>query len=341
MRTRGLIAAAVLLALSACGRGAGSIAAAATVNGRPVQESILEVLLNAETRDLHPKPSPSEYPLVEETQRKVLTQLIQDEIVAQSAAELEIVVTKEQVQQRFLEIAEQFGGVDAFRAEIARRGRTEQDVREQIASIVRSEVLSEHFVRQVNVSDAEVRAAYEREKDSAHRVVDAAHILVETREEAEEILTLLRGGADFAVLARERSQDPTTSTTGGALGEFTRGQFVPEFESAVWSAQPGQLIGPVQTRFGWHVVKVNAFRTVPFEEVRDELRRDLERSAAQRAFDEWYQGALLNADVDVDPRFGDWDSQSGQVVASSPLAPANQIPAGEVGSPAPDVSPAG
>lgn len=339
MGTRHLVA-AVLVILSACGRGPG-IDVAATVNGEPIPENTLEVLLNAETRELQPQnaaPAPSEYPAVEETQRQVLTQLIRDEIVKQAAGAMGIIVNDADIQQRFLEIAEQFGGVEPFRDEIARRGRTEQDVREQIATVLRSEVLSERFGQQFNMDEAELRAAYEREKDASFTVANVDHILLETREEAEETLTLLRGGADFAQLARERSKDPTTAATGGALGEFARGQFVPEFEQAVWAAKPGDLVGPVQSRFGWHVVRVNAFRTIPFEEVRDQLQSGLQRPAAQQALDEWFRRALLDADVDVDPRFGDWDPQSGQVIASSPMAPANPVPGQDLG-PTPEASP--
>ncbi len=339
MRTR-YLAAAVFVALTACGRGPG-VDVAASVNGTPIQESTLEVLLNATTRDLRPQnaaPAPSEYPTIEETQRHVLTQLIRDEIVKQAAGDIGIIVTEAEIQRRFLEIAEQFGGVEAFRLEIARRGRTEQDVREQIATVLRSEALSDRFAQQFNVDEAELRAAYEREKDALYTVANVDHILVEKREEAEEILTLLRGGADFAQLARERSKDPTTAETGGALGEFARGQFVPEFEQAVWAAKPGDLVGPVQSRFGWHVVRVNAFRTIPFEEVRDQLQSGLQGPAAQQALDEWFRRALLDADVDVDPRLGDWDPQSGQIIASSPLAPANPVPGRDLG-PTPEASP--
>lgn len=341
MRTR-FLAAALFVALSACGRGPG-IGAAATVNGEPIQESTLEVLLESETFELqapNAPPAPSDYPSIGETQRQLLTQLIRDEIVEQYAVDLGINVSADQVERRFQEVAGQFGGVEALRAEIARRGRTEQDVRAQIAAVIRTEMLREHFARQVRVDEAALRAAYEREKDASYRVVNSDHILVQTREEAEQVLTLLRGGADFAQLARERSKDPTTAGAGGALGEFFRGQFVPEFEEAVWTAQPGTLIGPIQTRFGWHVIKVNGFRTIPLEEVRDEFQRDLQASAAQQALDEWFREALRASDVNVDPRFGEWDPESAQVVTSDPLAPSTPLPGRDLG-PSPEDTPGG
>ncbi len=341
VRTR-CLAAALFVALSACGRGPG-IGTAATINGVPIQESTLEVLLESETLELQPPnaaPAPSEYPRIGEAQRQLLTQLIRDEIVKQYARDLGIRVSDAQVEQRFQEVAEQFGGVEALRAEIARRGRSEQDVRDQLAAVLRVEMLGDHFARQVNIDEAELRAAYEREKDTSYRVVNSDHILVETREEAEQILALLRGGADFAQLARERSKDPTTAGAGGALGEFSRGQFVPEFEEAVWTAQPGTLVGPIQTRFGWHVVRVNGFRDIPFEEVRAQLQRELQASAARQALDEWFREALRASDVNVEPRFGDWDPESAEVIASTPLAPSTPVPGRDLG-PSPEDTPGG
>ena len=82
------------------------------------------------------------------------------------------------------------------------------------------------------------------------------HILVETEEEAQEIINLLEEGADFDTLARERSIDPGAQGNGGDLGFFERGDMVPAFEQAVFSGEPGDLIGPVRTEYGYHVVEV-------------------------------------------------------------------------------------
>ena len=87
--------------------------------------------------------------------------------------------------------------------------------------------------------------------------VHARHILVKTKEEAEAIIKQLDGGADFEKLAKEKSNDPSGKTNGGDLGYFGPGQMVPEFEKAALALDVGAYTKePVQTQFGWHVIKV-------------------------------------------------------------------------------------
>jgi len=83
----------------------------------------------------------------------------------------------------------------------------------------------------------------------------ARHILVETAEKCEELKTQLQGGADFAELARQHSSCPS-GRGGGDLGEFGRGQMVPEFDQVVFSAPVNEVQGPVKTQFGYHLLEV-------------------------------------------------------------------------------------
>lgn len=102
---------------------------------------------------------------------------------------------------------------------------------------------------------------------------NASHILVETQEEAEEIHSNLLSGADFAEAAKENSTGPT-GPSGGALGWFGTGEMVPEFEKAVTTLTVGDISEPVQTQFGWHIIKLNNVRAKEaptFETVQNEL----------------------------------------------------------------------
>lgn len=108
-----------------------------------------------------------------------------------------------------------------------------------------------------------VRPAIIRERYREKVVPDAApqvhvrHILVRTREEARKVLADLEGGAKFEVLARERSQDQSNSSKGGDLGWAVREAYVPAFSKAAFAlTKPGQLSGPVETEFGWHVIQL-------------------------------------------------------------------------------------
>jgi peptidyl-prolyl cis-trans isomerase C len=87
----------------------------------------------------------------------------------------------------------------------------------------------------------------------------ARHILVNTREACEDLKTQIAEGADFAELARKHSTCPS-GRDGGALGDFSPGQMVPEFDRVVFSCDVGEVQGPVKTQFGWHLVEVTSRR---------------------------------------------------------------------------------
>jgi peptidyl-prolyl cis-trans isomerase C len=134
------------------------------------------------------------------------------------------------------------------------------------------------------VTEDALQAAYDaRFKDAAPATeYNASHILVDSEEKAADLKAQIEAGADFATLAREHSTDPGSGARGGDLGWFGLGQMVQPFEAAVVALKPGQIGGPVQTQFGWHIVRLNETRlaSVPtFEQVREELAAELERRA--------------------------------------------------------------
>jgi peptidyl-prolyl cis-trans isomerase C len=111
--------------------------------------------------------------------------------------------------------------------------------------------------------------------------VRARHILVEKEDEANAIAEQLKGGADFATLAKEKSKDPG-ATDGGDLGYFTKDQMVPEFADVAFKMYPGQLSNPVKSQFGWHIIKVEDKRTKQppeFEKVKDQIEAYVARKA--------------------------------------------------------------
>ncbi len=126
-----------------------------------------------------------------------------------------------------------------------------------------------------SVSDADVEAAYAEMTAGfeAEEEVSARHILVDTEKEAKEIKGLLDGGADFSELATEKSTGPSR-VNGGDLGYFGRGSVVGPFAEVAFAQEVGSVSDPVETQFGWHVIKVEGKRmsTPPaLEEVRDSL----------------------------------------------------------------------
>ena len=147
------------------------------------------------------------------------------------------------------------------------------------------------------VTEEAIQAAYDaRFNDFAGEdEFDASHILVESEEEAKALKAQLDDGADFAELARENSTGPS-GPNGGALGWFGEGQMVPEFEAAVIALEKGQVSAPVQTQFGWHLVKLNDKRKTEAPEldaVRDELAQTIQQDAIQARIDELTQQAQI------------------------------------------------
>lgn len=129
------------------------------------------------------------------------------------------------------------------------------------------------------VTDAEIRARYDQEIANTPPVneVHARHILVKTKEEAEAIIKQLDGGADFQKLANEHTSDPSGKSNGGDLGWFGPGQMVPEFDKAAFALEVGKYTKePVQSQFGWHVIKLEdkrAKQPPAFDDVKDQAKQ--------------------------------------------------------------------
>ncbi len=177
--------------------------------------------------------------------------------------------------------------VDAFyKKNIARYSHAEQrDVKYLIADLARIRGM-------MNPSDTELRARYDatRENWKSGESVRADHILVKlaqtatpaedaaAKSKAQGLLNQLRGGADFATLAKKSSDDPGSATRGGDLGFLTREQLVPEFANPAFSLPIGQLSDLVKTSYGYHIIKVVEKRPAgykPFEDVKDQIRSQI------------------------------------------------------------------
>ncbi|WP_449041632.1 peptidylprolyl isomerase [Paracoccus sp. (in: a-proteobacteria)] len=132
-------------------------------------------------------------------------------------------------------------------------------------------------------TEEELRAVYDAafgSGDSPKTEYSAAHILVATEDEAKAVAEELAGGADFAALAAEKSTD-NSAANGGDLGWFTAEMMVEPFAKAVEALEPGQVSAPVQSQFGWHVIRLNETReqTPPeFEQIREQLATQVRRN---------------------------------------------------------------
>lgn len=137
--------------------------------------------------------------------------------------------------------------------------------------------------------DEEIKKYYEDNKDKlvSEESVSASHILVDSEEKALSLLDEIKSGKiSFEDAARNNSTCPSKDN-GGNLGEFTKGQMVPEFDKAVFSMAVGEISAPVKTQFGYHIIKLNAkneAKEYAFDEIKEELRGAVDKEKQQKAY---------------------------------------------------------
>jgi len=207
---------------------------------------------------------------------EILDKMIEDKVrLVQARRDTTIEVTKKEVEEALSKqiagIKSQFPNEQAFQEQLRVEGLTLRELRGQYHDEVEKQILKEKLLQsrlaQVKVSSGEVRQFYEDNIDSLPEKpagVKLAHILIgidpgkETRDSLYNYASLIRDkalqGEDFAVLAKNFSDDPT-SADGGELGWFGRNEMVPEFEEAAFALQPGEITEIVETQFGYHIIK--------------------------------------------------------------------------------------
>lgn len=287
------------LVLSACGAGAGAGAgdergAAATVNGRVIERAPLAADVRAV---MAAQPDDAPVPIDEAAvQRQLLTLEILSAILAGEVESRGLEITDDDLAAVRDPILGQLAvDEDGLEAALVERGLT-------VAFLDRVYV---PYFAAANVITRQLAAG--RSLDQR----EARHILVATREEAEEVIAALEGGADFAELAAERSQDPGSAAQGGSLGLQPPGVFVPPFDAFVWGAEVGDVSDPVETTFGFHVIELLTIDSRPASGLSDDERLALVGAELK----ELLVAAIEAATISVAPGLGVWDATVGQVVA--------------------------
>ena len=146
-------------------------------------------------------------------------------------------------------------------------------------------------------SDEEIQKFYEQNKEAQFTTPEqrcVRHILFnkDQKEKAEDVKQQLEDGGDFAKLAKENSQDPGSAENGGDLGCLGKGETVPEFEKAAFGAEQGEIVGPVQTEFGYHILKVTDVKpeqTRSLQEVESQIRSQLASEKQSEEFNKWIE----------------------------------------------------
>jgi peptidyl-prolyl cis-trans isomerase C len=200
------------------------------------------------------------------------------------------------------------------------------DVQRQIEAAEDRTLQTAMLSKQVgpSITDAALHAKYDKEVagQPGEEEVHAKHILVDNEDQAKKIIADLKGGADFAALAKQYSKDPSGAQQGGDLGFFKKDEMVPAFADAAFALQPGQTSQtPVHTQFGWHVIMVvERKRGEPptFEQARDELRQQIVKDGVKKVV------AQARAGVSVERFNLDGSPIRATDTAVPPPAPAKQ-----------------
>ena len=215
---------------------------------------------------------------------QTLNIMVDEELLLDKAKELKIDVSDNDlnnaVDKQLRDVKARFPSDAEFRTELAKAGLgTPEDYRRMLLDQMRRDQTMQKVMQKLrednkiipaNVTEDDIKEAFERSKASlpkrpatvtfkqiviAPKATPAARELA--RAKAESILAEIKRGADFALLAKRESMDPTTKETGGDLGWARRGQYVPEFERWVWSLPPGELSPVFESPFGFHIVRVD------------------------------------------------------------------------------------
>jgi parvulin-like peptidyl-prolyl isomerase len=231
------------------------------------------------------------------------------------AEDHDVQVDGQEVDALFQQQITELGGPEAFAGLLRRANASESDVRSLLEEQILREGVAEAVVQE-QLNEQQLRETYE-ERALEFSQVQVAHILVETEEEALDILDRATPQT-FGELAQRFSLDTGSAPNGGDLGVQRPADLVQPFADATLEIPVGEIGGPVQTEFGWHLIHVIDRQTQPFETVRDSLLQELRG----QVFTDWLIEQVQGAEIRVNPRYGYFDEASGSVrerTSTSPL----------------------
>jgi peptidyl-prolyl cis-trans isomerase C len=235
---------------------------------------------------------------------RALDQLIDFELIYQEARKLTVDDLEKQVDFKLAQSKAKFASPAEFDDYLKKEGLTEKELTDQIRRYTLGvNYIEKTIASKITISDDEVKKFYEDNKArfAQDPEVRASHILIgvdaaagdadkkKAREKAEALLKEIKGGKEFAELAKSNSTCPS-SAQGGDLGFFKAGQMVPAFEQAAFALKPGEVSGVVETQFGYHIIKLTEKKegkVTPLDEVKDKLRDYLKNQKVNKSIGEF------------------------------------------------------
>ena len=251
--------------------------------------------------------------------QRALDDLVGQKLVLQEARKLKLQATDKEVDAWLENLRRQYGwSDDELKQAIKSQGATEKQYRKDVRRrIVTNRVVQVKLGSSIRVSDQDVDDVFRREYGDKMEEpeITARHILFlvpealpdsdpksrAKRQEAQQVLETLRGGADFSETASAHSEGPSASR-GGEIGAFRPGALDPEFEKAALRAKVGEIVGPIRTRFGWHLIQVTRRHMVKSKDpgqTKAEIRARLRQEALERQLGRWVDELKRSAFVET------------------------------------------
>ena len=324
--------AALCVSLAACnnGGGGGNVAA---VNGNNISRADFD-------RKLESSP----------VAKQVLGQLVQQQLIDQYARDKKVDVTQAEIDTKEKETKARMQP-GQFEQILKTQNLTEQDVQ----NILKQQIVLEKAVApQLKVGESDIKAFFDKNRASfdTPAQVRARHILVADQAKAREVMAKLKSGGSWDALAKQYSTDPSSKDKGGELGFFGRGQMVGPFQDAAFAAKVGQVVGPVKSPFGYHIIQVEEKKPAlkaTLASAHDTIKTQLTNQQQATAIPAFLQQIKTGAKIDVyDDRYKDLfpappgAASPGAAASAAPAsaapasaAPASAAPASSAPAPAP------
>jgi peptidyl-prolyl cis-trans isomerase C len=248
--------------------------------------------------------------------QQIMPQLVGIEIAKAYASEHNITASDQEVDQELEKIKKQVGdqarssgqdvsNQEAYEQALKQNDITEDELREDIRENLPVQKVQEKVAGDAEPTDEEIQKFYDQNKEAQFTTpeqVCVSHILFakDQKDKAEDVKKQLEDGGDFAKLAKQYSQDPGSAEKGGDLGCLGKGETVPPFEEAAFGAEEGEIVGPVKTQFGYHLLEVTEKKpqqTRPLSEVEPQIRSQLASEKQSEAFSKWLDEQKKKRDV--------------------------------------------
>ncbi|MGA8243254.1 MAG: peptidylprolyl isomerase [Desulfobacterales bacterium] len=246
---------------------------------------------------------------------EILDSLIDQELLYQESQKQHMQVDNKAVDEKYDEIKKRFKTEQEFKDAIAKMGVTEAEIRSQLKKgLAIDELLKSKVVKDIQVTEEEAKKYYDEHTDQFKQAeqVKASHILIQVAPDASDekkaeakkkivaVQERLKKGEDFAAVAKESSEGPSKSR-GGDLGFFQRGQMDKSFEDAAFALEPGKISDVVETKFGYHIIKVEEKKpetTRAFSDEKDKIEQFLKQQKTREKIESYVEDLRKKAKID-------------------------------------------